>query len=266
MADSANTIDNFYLNLSNASSGTITVAKATCTINNDTGLDASSRSPLVLDLNGDGVGTISKDAGVQFDHDADGTLDYTGWVDSRDALLTLDLNGNGSIDSGREIFGNNTLLADGSKASNGFEALAQYDDNKDGKIDAQDAIYSKLQLWQDANSDGVSQSNELTGLEANRVQAINLDFNLSDKVENGNSYAQVGSYTNTQGQTLEMTDVWFATGKVPTDDLFTLGEVQTNQDWLVQNEQPSVDLDALNQTTTTTTVETYNPWDDINQH
>jgi hypothetical protein len=85
------------------------------------------RSPLVLDLNGDGVKTISKSAGIHFDLDGNGFAETTGWVDKNDGLLVLDKNGNGKIDNGTELFGNNTLLANGQKAANGFEAMKQYD-------------------------------------------------------------------------------------------------------------------------------------------
>ena len=62
---------------------------------------------------------------------------------------------------GSELFGTSTLLADGKRAENGFDALAQYDENQDGRIDAQDAVFSRLTVWQDVNSDGVSQKDEL---------------------------------------------------------------------------------------------------------
>ena len=44
------------------------------------------------------------------------------------------------IDSGKELFGDNNGFA------HGFTELTSYDDNKDGKIDAADAIYDKLKL------------------------------------------------------------------------------------------------------------------------
>jgi len=53
-------------------------------------------------------------------------------------VLPIDLNGNGRIDSGAELFGNHT---GGKSFANGFDALAQYDDNRDGKIDAADAVF-----------------------------------------------------------------------------------------------------------------------------
>ena len=43
-------------------------------------------------------------------------------------------------DNGGELFGDKTLLADGTTAKNGFEALAQYDGNGDGIIDENEII------------------------------------------------------------------------------------------------------------------------------
>ena len=82
------------------------------------------RSPLTLDLDGDGVETIPADSGVYFDHDGNGFAEKSGWVSKDDAILVRDLNNNGQIDDGSELFGDQTILSDGEKAANGFEALA----------------------------------------------------------------------------------------------------------------------------------------------
>ena len=84
------------------------------------------RDPLALDLNRDGlIGTISTDEGITFDHGATGVEYGTGWINSSDAWLALDLNGNGVIDSGRELFGDNTIKLDGNRATDAFDALMQ---------------------------------------------------------------------------------------------------------------------------------------------
>jgi hypothetical protein len=128
------------------------------------------RDPLVLDLDGDGIETVGifgasgTGSPILFDHDADGTRTGTGWVAPDDALLVRDINGNGSIDSGRELFGDNTLLPNGQTATNGFTALLQHDANGDGQVNSQDAIFSQLRVWRDLNQDGVSQAGELQTL------------------------------------------------------------------------------------------------------
>ncbi len=80
--------------------------------------------PMTLDLDGDGVETVSVNDGVYFDHDGNGFAEKSGWVSKDDAILVRDLNNNGQIDDGSELFGDQTILSDGTEAANGFEALA----------------------------------------------------------------------------------------------------------------------------------------------
>lgn len=84
----------------------------------------TTRSPLILDLDGNGVETVSVNDGVYFDHDGNGFAEKSGWASENDGILVRDLNNNGQIDGGNELFGDQTLLSDGTKAANGFEALA----------------------------------------------------------------------------------------------------------------------------------------------
>ena len=89
-------------------------------------------SPIILDLDGDGVETVGVKDGAYFDHDGNGFAEQTGWASSHDGLLVMDRNGDGIINGGKELFGNETLLANGAKAANGFQALAELDSNHDG--------------------------------------------------------------------------------------------------------------------------------------
>ena len=63
---------------------------------------------------------------VLFDHNADTIRTGTGWIGSDDGILVRDLNANGTIDTGGELFGIDTLKSDGSHAVNGFDALEPY--------------------------------------------------------------------------------------------------------------------------------------------
>jgi hypothetical protein len=134
-------------------------------------------SPLVIDFKKHGtLRTISQfESGVKFDLMGTGSLVSTGWVRSEEGgLLALDLNNNRVIDSGKELFGEATVMPNGSKPTNGFVALGVYDSNKDGVINKKDAIYNKLLVWADHNQNGISEKEELTSLSQANVQVISL--------------------------------------------------------------------------------------------
>jgi hypothetical protein len=159
-------------------------------------------SPVTLDLDGDGVETTHVNDGAYFDHDANGFAEQTGWASSDDGLLVWDRNGDGIINNGREVFGNNTLLNNGTLASNGFQALVEWDGNLDGKIDAIDSIWANLKVWQDYDGDGYSSVDELRSLSDLGIASINTGYTNSSYVDpNGNEHRQVGSFKWADGRT-----------------------------------------------------------------
>ncbi|MFA7403805.1 MAG: YqiA/YcfP family alpha/beta fold hydrolase, partial [Pelobacteraceae bacterium] len=165
------------------------------------------RDPLALDLDGDGVETVATSAGVAFDHNADGIATNTGWIKADDGLLVRDINGNGTIDTGRELFGDNTKLSSGNNAANGFAALADLDSNTDGKIDVGDAAFTELKIWRDLNQDGVSQTNELSTLADLGIQSLDTTGARVSVPVPGGSQILTGSYTNADGTTAVMADL-----------------------------------------------------------
>ena len=169
--------------------------------------------PLALDLDGNGIRTVAANqfSGSLFDHDGDGIRTASGWVGKEDGLLVYDRNGDGIINNGSELFGDATRLKNGGTAEHGFAALADLDDNGDGKIDAADKAFSSLRVWRDLNQDGISQEGELLTLEQAKVRSLSTQFrNTNRSLGDGNTLAQEGSYTTTDGQTRQMGDLLLA--------------------------------------------------------
>ncbi|MFN3582260.1 MAG: hypothetical protein ACK4VV_17525, partial [Pseudomonas sp.] len=161
-------------------------------------------------MDGDGIETVGLDAGIHFDHAGDSFRERTGFVAPDDGLLVWDRNGDGVINDGSELFGNETVLGNGSRAANGFQALAELDSNNDGRIDANDELFSQLRVWRDLDQNGESSAGELFTLEELGVSSLSVSYtNQNYTDEHGNEHRQVGSYTNADGQSMTMTDVWF---------------------------------------------------------
>jgi hypothetical protein len=173
---------------------------------------ATLSSPIVLDLNGNGITTQSIMAGTKFDLLATGQVVDTGWVAGGDGLLVYDPN-NGPITSGSQLFGTSTLLPNGQKAANGFDALSVMDANGDGSITSADTGWSDLKIWVDANSDGTSQTGELKTLDSLGITKLNLSATASSAQDNGNILGLLSSFETSDGQTHAMADVWFNMAK-----------------------------------------------------
>ncbi|MEI6616243.1 MAG: calcium-binding protein, partial [Cyanobium sp. ELA507] len=169
-------------------------------------------SPLVLDLDGNGVISRSINATpIHFDHDGNGFAERTGWVGAGDGLLVRDLDGNGRITNGNELFGNATRLASGGLARNGFEALRSLDANGDGQVDSRDSAWQSLRVWVDRNADALTDGGELLTPEQVGVASLLLTYTEADLLDGqGNRHRQLGAYLSSTGSRRDLTDVWFA--------------------------------------------------------
>ncbi|MBR3305732.1 MAG: VCBS repeat-containing protein [Lachnospiraceae bacterium] len=116
--------------------------------------------PLVINFDGS-IADVS-DQRICFDLDADGQQDTIAALGAGSAYLALDLNGDGKVNDGSELFG--------TKSGNGFADLAAYDADGNGWIDEADPIFSRLKLWV-TDADG---KERLYGLKEKGLGAICL--------------------------------------------------------------------------------------------
>ncbi|MGA0608932.1 hypothetical protein [Caldimonas sp. KR1-144] len=176
------------------------------------------RDPLAIDLDADGIETLGiptdGSSPVLFDHNANGIKTGTGWLTGDDAWLVRDLDGNGSIDSGRELFGVDTVItatgyySNGTpytytrRATSGFEALRTLDENGDSVFNASDSAFTQVKLWQDLNRDGISQASELFTLADKGIASISLnETTATTNLGNGNSITGTAVVTRSNGST-----------------------------------------------------------------
>ena len=149
--------------------------------------------PVMFDLDGDGFELSNYRDGANFDLLGNGTKVQTAFVTGGDAFLALDRNGNGAIDSGKELFGEQH------GAANGFAELAKLDDNGDGVINAQDSRFNELLLFRD-NGNGKTEEGELLSLKDAGIAEIRLGYtNVSQTAAGGNRIAQIASFLRTDG-------------------------------------------------------------------
>lgn len=124
------------------------------------------------------------------------------------AFIAVDRNGDQKI-TVEELFGNQ-----GDAVKNGFEALREFDSNKDDVIDAKDKDFAKLLLWFDRNGDAVVQKGELVPLKS-RIKSVSLKYDatttsaIGDRAEvrERSTFIFIEKGKERQGAVIDM---WFA--------------------------------------------------------
>jgi hypothetical protein len=165
-------------------------------------------SPLVLDLDGDGVRSVRGNA--VFDLAATGRARRTAWVAPGDALLAIDRDGDGAISSGRELFGEVAPGRDRRLAGDGFAALAALDLDRDGDVDADDPGFVALRAWRD-DGDGRSEPGELSGMDAAGVERVYVGATPVGALDDaGSVLALWGRFERRDGSFGAACDVFFA--------------------------------------------------------
>ncbi|MEI7473596.1 MAG: calcium-binding protein [bacterium] len=193
--------------------------------------------PLIIDLDGNGFNLNNQATGAYFDLDKNGFAESTGWVSGNDIVLAMDRNNNGLIDDGGELFGDQTILKNGQKATSGVQALAELDTNADGKIDINDTNFGKLY--------GIKADGSIISLSDAGVKSISLTSTSTNEVINSNTLARTVNVTKTDGTIVKAGDFLLdrnVTDSIATDwveisdDVAALPEVSSygNVRWLSQ--------------------------------
>lgn len=110
--------------------------------------------------------------------------------------MAIDRNGDGEINDGRELFG------DQHGAKDGFAELSKFDDNLDGLIDQQDGVFSSLVLLR---ADGSQQ-----GLADAGIKSISLAMvtPIDKRLIGGDLVAQ-SKFERDDGSTGQVGEVFF---------------------------------------------------------
>lgn len=149
--------------------------------------------PIMFDLDGDGFELSDYQHGADFDILGKGSKAQVAFVQGGDAFLAIDRNGDGAINDGTELFG------DQRGARNGYEELRKLDSNADGVINSSDADFGKLKLFKD-NGNGATEAGELISLTEGGIEEISLNYREVDELTSGgNKLGQIGAYRRTDG-------------------------------------------------------------------
>ena len=178
-------------------------AAAQCTIDQ---CDPATQtcSPIVINFAYGDYQLTGANSPVLFDISGSGIPHRIGWTaaGTDEAFLWLDINHNGKVDGGAELFGTAMRLKNGRRAPNGFEALKELDDSEDGVIDENDAIWGELLLWRDLNHNAASEPDEISTVAGSGLLRIDLHYHWAGRRDsNGNlfKYEALTSIGNNQG-------------------------------------------------------------------
>jgi hypothetical protein len=162
-------------------------------------------SPIILDLDGQGVQTVSAaDSDARYDMDGDGLADDTSWFGKTEGILVLDRNGDGKVTNAGEF----SFVGDVAGAQTDLQGLAAWASNHDGQISNLDVRFADFRVWQDKDSDGVAEEGEVMSLTTAGVKSINLTATaVTGTSQPGDVViSNTGTYTRTNGSTMSFID------------------------------------------------------------
>lgn len=170
------------------------------------GIQAGISSPIILDLNGNGVTLVdNKQTKVGFDWDGDGTKNQTGWIGKDDGFLFIDRDGNGTVTDAGEL----SFTSDKDGAKSDLDGLRAFDINGDGIFSSLDDQFSQFKVWRDKNGNGRVDKKEILSLQKAGVASIDLTGEaVNQSWEWGeNITVNTGFFTRTNGTVGSFSDV-----------------------------------------------------------
>jgi hypothetical protein len=158
-------------------------------------------TPLVLSFDGrEPAFSAPLAAAAAFDVGGRGVCTSSDWPAADTPWLARDLDRNGAIDGGHELFGSGTILGSGQRARHGFVALAELDADGDGFITPQDPAWPELLLWSDHDGDRRSSGWELLPLDAYGVDSLALGYHVAPVCDGrGNCGRERAAFTFRRG-------------------------------------------------------------------
>lgn len=127
--------------------------------------------PLVIQFQ-DGVVKFNQSK-TNLDLDLDGKEEEFSFVGRGSGFLTLDKNNDGIVNDGSELFGPNS--------GDGFEDLKKYDNDHNGWVDENDAVFDKLRIWtKDENGKETFYSLKDVGIGALYLENVSTFFEFDE--------------------------------------------------------------------------------------
>ncbi len=143
--------------------------------------DAVRKDPLVINF--DAPAARLSDHKFSFDIDCDGDSDQISQLSTGSGFLSLDLNGDGRINDGSELFG--------PESGDGFSDLSLYDGDKNGWIDENDVVFDRLRIWtKDENGNDTLFALGQKGIGAICLGSAATPFSLKGAENNENGVIQ----------------------------------------------------------------------------
>jgi len=145
--------------------------------------ECQAEDPVIISLDGSAFPLTSAANGVRFDFYSLGKPELMSWTaaGANVGWLALDINRDGRIDNGSELFSNVTPQPGKAGTHLGFKALAVWDQpnfggNGDGWITAKDYVFSRLRVWVDSNHNGISEPGELLTMQQAGIAGISVHY------------------------------------------------------------------------------------------